>query len=108
MSPWLTILAAGLITYATRLSFILLFERMEIPAWLRHSLRFVPAAMLSAIFVPELVFQNGSLALTPANPRLLAGIAAILVAWRTKNILLTLISGMVTLWILQALLQRLP
>ena len=56
MTAWLTIFAAGLITYATRLSFILLFERMEIPAWLRHSLRFVPAAMLSAIFVPELVF----------------------------------------------------
>jgi branched-subunit amino acid transport protein len=105
MTAWLTIFAAGLITYATRLSFILLFERMEIPAWLRRSLRFVPAAVLSAIFVPELVLQNGSLALTPANPRLLAGIVAILVAWRTKNILLTLVSGIATLWILQAILH---
>ena len=105
MSPWLTIFAAGLITYATRLSFILLFERIEIPAWLRRALRFVPAAVLSAIVLPELVFQDGSLAVTPANPRLLAGIVAILVAWRTKNILLTLVSGMVTLWILQAIWQ---
>ena len=105
MTIWLTILAAGLITYATRLSFILLFERMEIPAWLRHSLRFVPAAVLSAIFAPELVLQDGTLAITPTNPRLLAGIIAILVAWRTKNILLTLISGMAALWILQAILQ---
>ena len=108
MSTWLTIFAAGLITYATRLSFILLFERIEIPTWLRRTLRFVPAAVLSAIVLPELVYQNGSLAVTPTNPRLLCGIVAILVAWRTKNILLTLISGMVTLWILQALLQRLP
>ena len=105
MSPWLTIFAAGLITYATRLSFILLFERIEIPAWLRRSLRFVPAAVLSAIFAPELVLQDGTLAITPTNPRLLAGIIAILVAWRTKNILLTLISGMAALWILQAILQ---
>lgn len=67
----------------------------------------MPAAVLSAIVLPELVIQDGALAVTPANPRLLAGIVAILVAWRTKNILLTLISGMATLWILQAILQRL-
>jgi branched-subunit amino acid transport protein len=108
MTTWLTIFAAGLITYATRLSFILLFKRIQIPAWLRRALRFVPVAVLSAIILPELVFQDGTLAVTPTNPRLLAGIVAILVAWRTKNILLTLISGMVTLWILQAFLQRLP
>ena len=105
MTLWLTIFAAGLITYATRLSFILLFERIEIPFWLRRLLRFVPAAVLSAIILPELVFQDGTLAVTPTNPRLLAGIIAILVAWRTKNILLTLISGMVTLWILQVILH---
>jgi len=105
MTLWLTIFAAGLITYATRLSFILLFERIQIPAWLRRALRFVPAAVLSAIILPELVFQDGTLAVTPTNPRLLAGIIAILVAWRTKNILLTLISGMVTLWILQVILH---
>jgi len=107
MTLWLTIFAAGLITYATRLSFILLFERIQIPAWLRRALRYVPAAVLSAIILPELVFQDGTLAVTPTNPRLLAGIVAILIAWRTKNILLTLVSGMVTLWILQAILQRL-
>lgn len=108
MTTWLTIIAAGLITYATRLSFILLFERIEIPAWLKRALRFVPAAVLSAIILPELVFLDGSLAIAPTNPRLLAGIVAILVAWRTKNILLTLVSGMTSLWILQAILQRFP
>lgn len=108
MTAWLTIFAAGLITFATRLSFILLFERIQIPTWLRRALRFVPVAVLSAIILPELVFQDGALAVTPTNPRLLAGIIAILVAWRTKNILLTLISGMASLWILQAILQRLP
>ena len=104
MTIWLTILAAGMITYATRLSFILLFERIEIPFCLRRLLRFVPAAVLSAIILPELVFQDGALAIAPTNPRLLAGIVAILIAWRTKNILLTLVSGMATLWILQAIM----
>ena len=105
MSPWLTLIAAGAITYATRLSFILLFERLAVPEWLRRALRFVPPAVLSAIILPELLIQDGSLYLSFENSRLLAGMIAILVAWRTRNVLLTLLAGMVTLWILQAILH---
>jgi branched-subunit amino acid transport protein len=104
MNVWIPIIAAGAITYATRLSFILLFGRMAMPPWLQRALRFVPPAVLTAIFIPELVFSDGVLNLTPGNERLLAGILAILVAWRTKNIALTILSGMVTLWVLQALM----
>lgn len=101
---WLTILAAGAITYATRLSFILLFERLAVPEWLRRALRFAPPAVLSAIILPELLLQEGTLNFSYENPRLLAGLVAILVAWRTRNVLLTLLVGMGTLWALQAIL----
>jgi branched-subunit amino acid transport protein len=100
---WLIVLAAGAITYATRLSFILLFSRLEIPRWLQVALRFVPPAVLTAIFLPELVVQGGALDLTLGNDRLLAGGLAILVAWRTKNVVLTILVGMAGLWVLQVL-----
>ncbi len=103
MNVWLIVLAAGAITYATRLSFILLFSRLEIPRWLRVALRFVPPAVLTAIFLPELVVQGGALDLTLGNDRLLAGGLAILVAWRTKNVVLTILVGMAGLWVLQVL-----
>lgn len=104
MSLWLTILVIGCITVALRVSFILLFGRVEMPRTLLRALRFVPPAVLSAIIVPELVIRNSQPALTWNNPRLIAGIVAALVAWRTKNVLLTIALGMLALWLLQALL----
>jgi branched-subunit amino acid transport protein len=98
---WAVIFTSGLITYAIRLSFILFFSQRDIPSWLQRALRFVPPAVLSAIILPELLIQNAHLQLTFTNARLIAGIVAILVAWRTKNVLLTIAVGMLVLWLLQ-------
>lgn len=100
-SVWLTIFAAGLLTYATRLSFILLFGKIEMPVWLHQALRYVPPAVLTAIVFPELLLKDSSMYLSPGNDRLIAGIIAILVAWRRKNLVLTILAGMAALWILQ-------
>ncbi len=94
-------IAAGLITFAIRLSFILLFEHMEIPTTLRRALRFVPPAVLTAIIFPELFMPGGTLDVSLDNNRMLAGLLAILVAWRTKNIVLTILVGMAALLLLQ-------
>ena len=104
MSIWITIFIAGLLTFATRLSFIFLLDRIKVPEWFRRGLRFVPVAVLSAIILPELTSPNGALFLSSRNPQLLAGIVAILVAWKTKNVILTIIAGMAALLIFQALL----
>lgn len=101
MTLWLTLIAGGLLTYAIRLSFIVVLGNMNVPDSIRRALRFVPAAVLSAIILPEMVRPGGQLNLSPANPRLLAGLIAGLVAWRTKNILLTIAVGMGALWLLQ-------
>lgn len=102
MTLWLTVLCMGLVTFAIRLAPILALERFPIPPRLRQALRFVPAAVLSAIIFPELLRPgNGSLDISPGNLRLIAGLLAILVAWRTRNVLLTIAVGMGVLWILQ-------
>ncbi|UCG25379.1 MAG: AzlD domain-containing protein, partial [Chloroflexota bacterium] len=90
----------GLGTYGTRLSFILLFGRRETPGGLRRALRFVPPAVLTAIIFPELLLPEGTLDLSLGNERLLAGLFAALIAWRTKNVLLTIIAGMALLLLL--------
>ena len=104
MSLWLVIVLAGLLTFATRLSFILLLDRIKVPDWFRRGLRFVPVAVLSAIILPELTTRNTALDLSLHNPQLFAGALAILVAWRTKNVLLTIIVGMAALLLFQVLL----
>ena len=101
MNIWIVMIIGGLLTFATRLSFIFLMDRIKVPDWFRRSLRFVPAAVLSAIILPELTSPNNTLFLSWRNPQLLAGAVAILVAWRTKNVLLTILAGMVALVVIQ-------
>jgi branched-subunit amino acid transport protein len=60
--------------------------------------------VLAALIFPELLMHSGSLDISLDNLRLLSGAVAILVAWRTRNLWLTILSGMVTLMLLQALL----
>jgi len=94
---WLLILGLALTSFIPRASFLTLFARWPVPALLQRSLRYVPAAVFSAILVPELVLTAGSVHIGLDNPRLLAGILAGAVAWRTRNTLLTIACGMLTL-----------
>ena len=102
---WLTIVAAGLLTFGIRLSMVLLMNRVRLPAVLRQALRYVPTAVLGAIILPELVRPAGIVDLSWGNLRLVAGIIALLVAWRTRSVLVTIAAGMVTLWALQAIMR---
>ena len=103
MELWLTILAMGVVTYAIRLSLIGVFEKLTLPPLMTRALRFVPPAVLSAIILPEVLMPAGHVDVTLANPRLLAGIIAAVVAWRTRNIIATVLVGLVVVWIIQAL-----
>ena len=105
LALWLTLICIGLLTFAIRLSFISLFGRREIPTFLLSVLRFVPVTVLSAIIFPALFLYGNRLDLSLSNTRLLAGILAAVVAWRTKNVLLTIVVGMAGLWLLQAFVK---
>lgn len=99
---WVTIIIVGLLTLGIRLSFILFMGKIEISPLVQQALRFVPVAVLSALIAPALFLPRGFLDISFGNARLIAGIVAILVAWRTKNALLTIVIGMACLLILQA------
>jgi branched-subunit amino acid transport protein len=104
VSLWIVMAVIGVLTFLTRLSFIALAGRWDAPPLFRSALRFVPVAILTAIVAPELVLHTGTLDVSLTNARLLAGVLAILVAWRTKNTVLTIVIGMAAFWILQAFL----
>jgi len=101
MALWLTMIAAGIITFIIRLSFILLLEKVQVPETVQKALSLVPPAVFSAIILPDLLLINGNLAIDIGNGRLFAGLLAILTAWRTKNIVLTVLVGMIVLTVFQ-------
>lgn len=102
---WLTVAGMGVVTFAMRLLPIALLERMSLPALVQRGLRFVPPAVLSAIIFPELLVRDGALDVSPGNTRLIAGLVAALVARGIRNVIVTIVVGMATLWLLQAIAQ---
>ena len=98
---WLTMFIVGLLTFGIRLSFIVILDRWQPPKLIERALRFVPVAVLSAIIVPELILRGSKPDITFENLRLIAGIVAIIVAWKTQIIIWTIIAGMGILLILQ-------
>lgn len=101
MNIWLVMLLGGLVTFGMRFSLIYLFGRFEVPEVMRRALHYVPPAVFSAIVFPELFLQHGNLNLAVDNHRLFAGLIAVLVAWLTKNTLITIVVGMIALFVLQ-------
>jgi branched-subunit amino acid transport protein len=105
MNVWVTIFACGLVTFLIRLSFIAIHGRVTMPLWFTRALTFVPVAVLSAITLPEILIPNEAVNFSILNPRLIAGIVAVLVAWRTKNIVVTIAVGMLILFVGQYFLK---
>lgn len=100
-SIWTIIFVAGAGTLLLRVSFIGLTKpESTVPPFVERALRLVPAAVLSALAAAGLFRPEGDLDFFSA--RLLAGIVAVVVAWRTKSVVATLVVGMITLWILEA------
>ena len=100
VNVWLVMVGMGVVTFAIRLSMIVLLGRVDVPALVQRALRFVPPAVFSAIILPELLRPAGRLDLSWGNARLLAGVLAAVVAWRTRNVLLSIAVGMAALWAL--------
>lgn len=97
---WVVFILCGVITFMLRWAFIVGWGRLFLPKGVRRALRFVPIAVLIAIIVSDTLLQNGQLAVTVNNYRLIAALVAVGVAAVTRNILFTIGAGFVTLLVL--------
>jgi branched-subunit amino acid transport protein len=104
MALWLVILGMVIVTYSVRLSVMAFLGSASLPESVSRALRYVPPAALAAIVFPALFMPDGGLDVSMGNMRLLAGLAAALVAWLSKSALLAIGVGMVLLWVLNWLL----
>jgi branched-subunit amino acid transport protein len=71
------------------------------PVAVQRVLRMIPPAALAALVLPAFVRPGGEFDLT--QPRLFAGLIATAVAFKTKNVLVTLAVGMALVILFQEL-----
>jgi len=55
--------------------------------------------VLAALVFPDLLVLRSSVAATLVDERLIAGLVASAVAWRTENVFATIAVGMAVLWL---------
>lgn len=91
---WVVIAAGALVTYSLRAVFFVFAGRLTaVPPLVREGLRMIPAAALAALVAPAVLRPAGDLVLL--GPRPLAAAIAAVVAWRTRNVAVTIAVGMV-------------
>ncbi|MEO6570610.1 MAG: AzlD domain-containing protein [Ilumatobacteraceae bacterium] len=95
------VLLVGGITYAMRASVIVALAGRAMPLGLERALRYVGPAVLAALAVNLAAGGEGGPSLDV--PEAAALVVGGLVAWNRRNVLLTLVAGMATLWVLSAL-----
>ncbi|MGO4379123.1 AzlD domain-containing protein [Pseudoduganella sp. RAF53_2] len=105
LEVWLTIIALGCATAATRSSFWLVGQRISIPTRVQGMLRYAPSCALAAIIGPDLLLDPaGVVSVGIHNYKLFAGIAAGAYYLIRKSMLETIIFGMLAYTALRLLL----
>lgn len=83
------------VTFGVRYPVLALVGKVSLPGAVERALKFVPAAVLTAIIAPAMLIPDGrTWDVSWSNPYLAAGLLAGAVAWRTKNVLWTIVVGM--------------
>jgi branched-subunit amino acid transport protein len=100
VNEWWLVAGMMLVTFGVRYPVLALLSRTQLPEPVLTALEFVPVAVLSAIIVPMAVTRDGEWAIGFDNPFLLATIVAIFIAWKSRNLLLTIMLGMTVFLIL--------
>ncbi|MCW5875863.1 MAG: AzlD domain-containing protein [Anaerolineales bacterium] len=94
MNEALLIAGMAAATMVSRIPLLLWLSNRQLPQGLFAALRYVPPAVLAAIILPPIFTPGGQLALGLHNPALGASLVAVLVSWRTRSLLLTIVIGM--------------
>ncbi len=94
----------GIVTHLTRVGLLVYAQKVTLPNLVYRSLKYIPVAILTALIVPGILIPHGKLDLSPLNPYLGAGIITAGIVLATKNSILSILLGIVSLIFLKTLL----
>lgn len=101
MTEFLLIAGMFVATFSVRYVLFAVAGRVRFPPWLTTSLSFVPPAVLTAIIVPAVLLPRGELWVGFDNPWLLSGLFAVLVSFWRRDLLTTIVLGMLCFMLLR-------
>lgn len=93
---WTVILVLGVGTYLIRWSFLGVLGQRALPGWVLRMLRYTPVAVLPALVAPLVVWPAATGG-APDPARMAAAAATVAVGVLTRNVMLAILAGGVTL-----------
>ena len=97
---WLSIIIAGTLTYFTRMTMIALVSRDMLGDRIKAVLAYVPSAVFPAIIFPAIFINDYGNFIEMNDPKIFAAIVAIVVGYFSRNVIATILSGLISYWII--------
>jgi branched-subunit amino acid transport protein len=95
---WVGMIATGILNFLSKFLSLNYLDVSKMNPIVRQILAYVPSAIFPAIIFPAIFLsETGNLDLEN-NPKIYASIAAIIIGVLSKNIIATIISGLVSYW----------
>ncbi len=97
---WASIFIAGLITYFTRMGMVTLIDKDIFNENFRKILNYVPSVVFPSIIFPGVLLDDYGSFVTITDPKIYGALIAIIVGYISRNVILTIISGLTSYWFL--------
>ena len=97
---WLSITIAGILTYFTRMTMIVLVRRDLLGEKIKAVLAYVPSAVFPAIIFPAIFINDYGTYIEINDPKIFGALVAIIVGYFSKNVIATIFSGLLSYWII--------
>ena len=97
---WISITIAGILTYLTRMTMVALVRREMLGNRIKNVLTYVPSAVFPAIIFPAVFFSENGTFVEISDPKIFASIIAIVVGYFSRNVIATILSGLISYWII--------
>jgi len=104
MNEWLLIGLMALVTYVPRYLPMAIAGKVSLTPALARALDFVPVAVLTAIIAQTAFVREGEIAVHWENPHAMATLIAFFVGVVWRNLLLTIVCGLVAFMLFRVLL----
>ncbi len=96
---WLSIITAGVLTYFTRMTMIALVSRDMLGDRIKAVLSYVPSAVFPAIIFPAIFINDYGSFIEMNDPKIFGSIVAVIVGYFSRNVIATILSGLISYWI---------
>ena len=95
---WTSIFIAGFITYFTRMGMITLINKDIFNENFRKILNYVPSVVFPSIIFPGVLLDDYGILVNISDPKIYGALVAIITGYFSRNVILTIASGLVSYW----------